>query len=255
MLYRIRFFLLYFILVVVCFPATAFAGLLLSVPVGSIDFGTVEYGIVNEFSASLGAFTVTDDRAGSPGWNLSASMSHMTLVHDAIRTNGSNGNVVSAGAYDGTFGMQLPQASYRITIKSGGAVGVATFDVSGIETMTDVVTGSFVAIGTKGVRADFDVGTYVVGDAWLIMVDTFSYTGSILTSGAVTVNQGSGTGVSAGGSGSFAGTGIVSNNLTIMGATAGNGTGSYSITPSLSVGFHEQPLAGIYNGEVIYTLS
>lgn len=235
--------------------STAFAGLSLNVANSTLDMGSGTIGVVNSLSGSLGLMTVSDDRAGSPGWSLVGTASHMTTIRPSIRIAGSVGGVTSVGAYDGMLGVTAPLSRYTIVINQAGAVGVATFDVSGAESMSSVVTGSFVAIGTKGVRVDFDVGNYSVGDQWMIIVDTLPYTDMTITPGAVTVNSGSGTGVSAGSSGLFSGTGSQSNNKVLMSATNGNGTGSYSITPDLSVSVHVGPAAGTYSGDIIFTVS
>lgn len=240
----------------VIFPAgIAFAGLSLDLAQSSVNLGSITIGSGNTLSASLGLITISDDRGGSPGWTLTAAASHMTTIRPAMRIVGSTGGVTSVGAYDGMLGVQTPNATYTIIINQAGSVGTATFNVSGAETMNDVVTGSFVAIGTKGVRVDFDVGNYAVGDKWLVIVDTFPYTDMTITPGSVTVNSGSGTGVSAGSTGNFSGTGSQSNNKTILQATSGNGTGSYSITPDLSVNVHAGPMAGTYTGDILFTVS
>lgn len=217
--------------------------------------GNVTIGSGNSFNGSLGLMTVSDDRAGSPGWTLVGAANHMTTIRPSMRLTGSAGGVTSVGVYDGMLGVQNPAATYTITINLGGSVGTATFNVSGAETMSNVVTGSFVAIGTKGVRADFDVGNYSVGDQWMIIVDNLPYTDMTITPGSITVNSGSSTGVSTGSSGAFSGTGSLSNNKTLLQATGGNGTGSYSITPSLSVNVHDGPMAGTYTGDIIFTVS
>lgn len=121
--------------------------------------------------------------------------------------------------------------------------------------MSNVTTGSFVAIGTKGVRADFDVGNYSVGDQWMIMADTLPYTSMSIAPGSVTVNSGSGTGVSAGSTGAFSGTGSQSDTKVLMQATSGNGTGNYSITPDLFVDIHPGSMAGTYTGDILFTVS
>ena len=234
---------------------TAFAGLALNLANTSLNMGSGTIGTVTSFNGSLGLMTVSDDRGGSPGWSLVGSAGHMTTIRPAMRIAGSAGGVTSVGVYDGMLGVSAPPSAYNVVINLAGAVGTATFNVSGAESMSDVVTGSFVAIGTKGVRVDFDVGNYSVGDRWLIIVDEFPYTDMTITPGSVTVNSGSGTGVSAGSAGVFSGSGATSNTKVLMSATVGNGTGSYSITPDLSVSVHAGPMAGTYIGDVLFTVS
>ncbi len=237
------------------FGGSAFAGLSLNVAQSSLDMGSGTIGVVNSFSGSLGSITVSDDRGGSPGWSLVGAASHMTTIRPAIRIVGSVGGATSGGVYDGMLGVTSPLSAYDIVINAAGAVGTATFNVSGAESMSSVVTGTFIAIGTKGVRVTFDVGNYSVGDQWKIIVDNFPYTDMTISPGSVTVNSGSGTGVSAGSSGAFSGAGSRSNNKVLMQATSGNGTGSYSITPNLSVTVHGNPAAGTYTGDILFTVS
>lgn len=250
-----RFRLILVILTVFGLSGTAFAGLSLNVANSTLDMGSGTIGTTTSFSGSLGLMTVSDDRVGSPGWSLVGAASHMTTIRPAMRLAGTAGGVTSVGVYDGMLGVTTPASMYDIVIDQAGAVGTATFDVTGVETMNNVATGSFVAIGTKGVRVDFDVGNYSVGDRWIIIVDEFPYTDMTISPGSVTVNSGSGTGVSAGSSGLFSGTGSRSDNKVLMSATSGNGTGSYSITPDLSVSVHVGPMAGTYSGDILFTVS
>lgn len=254
---RVRLMLVIFMVLCLVFwlQGTAFAGLLLNVAQSNLDMGSVTVGSGNDFYGSLGLMTVSDDRAGSPGWSLVGTASHMTTIRPAMRITGSAGGVTSGGVYDGMLGVTIPTSFYTITINQGGAVGTATFNVSGAELMSNVVTGTFVAIGTKGVRVTFDVGNYSVGDEWMVGVDELPYTDMTIAPGNVTVNSGSGTGVSGGSSGVLSGTGVRSDNKILMQAMVGNGTGSYSITPDLSVHVHAAPMAGIYTGELLFTVS
>lgn len=234
---------------------TAFAGLLFDRVQTSLDMGNVTVGSGNDFHGSLGLMTVSDDRAGSPGWSLVGTSSHMTTIRPAMRISGSVGDVTSGGVYDGMFSVTSPASFYTITINKAGAVGTATFNVSGAESMNNVITGTFVAIGTKGVRVTFDVGDYSVGDQWMVGVDVLPYTDMTIALGSLTVNLGSGTGVSVASTGAFSGVGARSDNKILMQATAGNGIGSYSITPDLSVHVHAGSMAGTYTGELLFTVS
>lgn len=236
-------------------PGTALAGLSVDVASSSINLGSVTVGSGNDLNASIGLITVNDDRPGSPGWTLVAAASHMTTIRPSIRIVGSAGGVTSAGVYDGMLGVQSPAATYNVVINQSGAVGTAAFNVFGTESMSNVTTGSFVAIGTKGVRVDFDVGNYAIGDRWMIMVDSLPYTDITIAPGSVTVNSGSGTGVTTGSTGIFSGTGSQSSNKTLLQATSGNGTGNYSITPDLFVDVHTGSMAGTYTGDILFTVS
>lgn len=243
------------VFVVFGLSTTAFAGLLLDVLQSTLDLGSVTIGSNDNFSGSLGLMTVSDDRGGSPGWSLTGAASHMTTIRPAMRIVGNVGGMTSGGVYDGILGVTAPPSIYNVIINQSGAVGTATFDVSGAESMNSVVTGSFVAIGTKGVRVTFDIGNYSVGDRWMIAVDVFPYTDMTITPGDVTVNSGSGVGVSAGSAGVFSGTDARSTPKVFMSSSSGNGTGSYSITPNLFVDVHDGSVSGTYVGDILFTVS
>lgn len=198
--------------------------------------------------------TVNDDRGGSPGWTATIKATHLTVIRPAQMLQGNNNTVSSSGSYDGTLGVANPNHRYVLTITVGGAVGTAKFDVSGSETQTNITTGSLVSIGTKGVRADFDVATYVVNDEWQILVDTLPYTAISVSSGSITANSGSLTGVTAGSGGALSGSGSTSNEMTIMSATIGNGTGNYSQDESLTLTIHQNTVFGNFSGVATFTV-
>lgn len=100
-------------------------------------------------------------------WAVSASCSDLVAINNAVKQTGSNDTVSSGGTYNDSTG-----GTYRITITSGGKVGVAKYAVSGLESMTNLTTGKYAAIGTHGVTAIFASAMYLPGDSWVIRVDT-----------------------------------------------------------------------------------
>lgn len=203
---------------------------------------------------TMSSVTVNDDRPGSPGWTASIYASHVTKIGDARTLAGTNNTVTSSGSYDGSFGFTSPPQQYVLTITVGGAVGTAKFDVSGAETASNIFTGALVEIGTKGVRADFDIANYVVNDQWQIIVDSFPYTSITVTPGTITANSGTLDGVSAGSSGQLNGIGTTSSYKTIMSASSGNGTGNYSQNVEIELSLHENSLSGNFSGVATFTV-
>lgn len=238
-------------------PGLAKAALTVSSsPADSIGMESKTVSGTAQNSTGTVSVTVNDDREGSPGWTLNVTASHITLIRPAIKTSGTNDTVTSAGTYDGTLpGNSPPIKKYTLAIAQGGPVGTATFDVSGEETAANITTGSFVAIGTKGVRANFDVATYQAGNEWTIPIDSLPYTDMTVSPGNITVNSGSGTNVMAGASIQLIGSGVRSDSKLVMQATAGYGTGNYTIVVDLSLSIHPYCLAGNYSGDIIFTLS
>ncbi|GEM_PF-6821790 len=209
---------------------------------------------IDQVRTVFSTITVTDDRAGSPGWQVTAVSSHLTRIAPPLTVAGNNSTVSSGGSYDGTFGVSAPWKSYLLTITTSGPVGTATFNVSGAETQTNLTTGALVSIGTKGARADFNIANYVVNDQWQIAVDVFPYTDITVTPGNITANSGSLTGVSAGSAGALTGTGTSSNAKTLMSASAGNGTGSYTQTSAIDLLLHKNSQKGSFTGVCTFTI-
>lgn len=205
-------------------------------------------------TGSLTNVTVNDDRPSSPGWTASVTSHNFTIIGAPILIIGSNNTLSTAGDYDGTFGTSSPIKKYDITIANGGSVGTATFNVTSAETQSNLTTGTFVAIGTKGVRVNFDPATYVTGDKWAIGVDTFPYIDLTVSPGSITVNSGSGEGVNAGTAGLMTGTAAESDSKTVMSAGIGYGTGNYSQNINLSLSVHTNSLAGTYTNVLTFTI-
>lgn len=100
-------------------------------------------------------------------WSVIASCSDLVAINSAVKQEGFNDTVSSGGTYNDTRG-----GAYRIIIIKGGKAGVAKFAVSGLESMTNLTTGTDVAIGTRGLTATFAPAIYLPGDSWVIRVDT-----------------------------------------------------------------------------------
>lgn len=197
-------------------------------------------------TGNLGTVTVSDTRGTGVGWSATATCTNFTYINPAVVASGSNNTVTSGGTYN-----TATEGTYTITIATPGTAGTATFNVSGLETQTASVTGSNVAIGTHGVTATFAAATYVTGNSWTIRVDTNPVTNLTMTPSAVTTVSGSSTGVTAGSAHTFTST---SDAATIMSASLGNGQGSYSDNPSLSLSVPANSYADTYTATVTETV-
>lgn len=192
-------------------------------------------------------------------------MEHLTVTKNpiAVAPNSSPLPTLTSGArYDGTCGETSPATIYTVTIGTGGAVGTATYSVTGGCTgesnQTNVTTASTNnSIGSRGVKIDFPSGTYVANDSWKIPVDMYAFTKMTVTPQAATAAlSGSDlTGLTAGSSGALSGSGSTSNSKTILTASSGNGMGSYNQDVSLELTVHSNQYAGTYSGTITVTVS
>ncbi len=198
-------------------------------------------------TGSLGTITVTDNRGTGTGWNATVSSTHFIKYNAAVMTGGANATVSvdSTSTYSSDV-----QGTYTITITSGGAAGVATFGVSGLETASGT-TGQNVAIGTRGLIVDFAAATYTTSDAWTIRVDVIPVTGLEVTPGSLTTIAGSASNVTAGSVHTFSG---ISDPTAIITAASGYGLGSYSVTPDLVLTIPGNSYANSYTATVVETV-
>ena len=252
--YTFRVILTFFVFSFLLQASEALAAFTISHP-GNSAFVTKSVATISQNTTlTISSVTVNDDRPGSPGWTASIRVTHLTKIGEARTLSGTNNAVSSSGSYNGSFGFTSPPQHYVLTITVGGAVGTARFDVSGAEMASNLLTGALVEIGTKGVRADFDIANYVLNDQWLIMLDTFPYTTITVIPGTITANSGSLNGVVAGTSGLLSGFGTTSDDKTIMSATAGTGTGNYSQNIEVELSLHENSLFGSFTGVATFTV-
>ncbi|MGI8419074.1 MAG: WxL domain-containing protein [Candidatus Levyibacteriota bacterium] len=198
-------------------------------------------------TGSLGTITVTDNRGTGAGWNATATSTHFLKFNAATKITGANSTVstnTGSSTWSGVTG-----GTYTITIATGGSVGTATFNVTGLESASNVPTGSGtgIAIGIKGLLADFNTATYVTGDSWTIRVDVIPVTGLQITPGAVSPS----TGITGGSVHTFTTT---TDPASLMSATAGNGLGSYTQTPSLQLTVPANSYANSYTATVTETV-
>jgi hypothetical protein len=199
-------------------------------------------------TGSLGTITVTDARGTGVGWNATATSTHFIKVNSAVKTSGSNNTLTT----DGTSTYSSATAgTYTITISTGGGVGVAKYDVSGLESASGVTTGAGVSVGTRGVTVTFASATYVIGDSWTIRVDVIPVTGLRVTPGSLTTIAGSSTSVTAGSQHTFTTT---SDATALITAAAGFGLGSYSVTPDLQLTVPANSFANSYTATVTETV-
>lgn len=199
-------------------------------------------------SGSMGTMQVADSRGTNVGWSLTATSTNFGDVNPIVLVAGSHNTVTSGGKYDFQTG-----GTYTLTINNGGSVGHSTFNVTGLETASNITTGTNIAIGTRGVTATFNTATYSVGDSWSITVYTiplnaYQFFTVNPNNGTFTVVSGSGTGVSVGSSHGFTSN---TDAATIMTATSGNGNGTYTVNPSLSL----LVPAGTYTGNYSATIT
>lgn len=197
-------------------------------------------------TGSLGTVQVTDRRGTLVGWNATATCSNFIRVNAAVRTSGSNNTVTSGGTYNNATG-----GTYTITITTGGTLANARYSVSGLESATNQVPGTNVAIGTRGVTATFTAATYVVGNSWTIRVDTIPVTNLTVNPGSVTLVEGPTNDAVAGSVDTFTGT---SDPIVLMSAPATDGSGIFSVTPALSLNIPIGSYANTYTATVTETV-
>ncbi len=197
-------------------------------------------------TGSLGTLTVTDSRGTGAGWSTTVTATNFTGVSPVTRISGSNSTVTSSGTFTGSSG-----GIYTMTIVNGGSAGVATFSVSGLESQTTTLTGSNVSVGTKGVKLTFGAAGYISGDSWTVRGDVIPVTGLTITPKTITTISGSSTGVTAGPAHLFSGE---SDPSTIFVASSGNGMGSYSQNPDLSLLVPVNTMANVYTSTITETI-
>lgn len=199
-------------------------------------------------SGSLGTITVSDARGTGVGWSATATSTHFIKYNSPVTVSGANNTLTVANnaTYNNATG-----GTYTVTIDTGGSAGVATFDVTGLETANDVTTGTGVSVGTRGLVLNFAAATYVTGDSWTIRVDVIPVTGFQITPGSLTTISGLSTNVTAGSAHTFSGTNDATALIT---ASTGYGLGSYSVTPSLQLTVPANSYANSYVATVVETV-
>ena len=106
----------------------------------------------------------------------------------------------------------------------------------------------------NGISVTFDAATYVTADEWVFGVDTFPYTGLTVTPGSISADSGSTTGMTAGSSGTLAGSGVTSDAKNLITTEDYRGMGDYAQTESLSLAVHANPIAGTYDATATITI-
>lgn len=199
-------------------------------------------------TGSLGTITVDDARGTGVGWAATATSTHFIKYNSPVTTSGSNSTLTvdSTSTYN-----SATQGTYTITIATGGSAGVATFNVTGLETASGVTTGTGVSAGTRGLKLNFAAATYVTGDQWTIRVDVIPVTGFQVTPGSLTTISGVSTNVTAGSVHTFSST---SDAMALITASTGYGLGSYSVTPSLQLTVPANSYANSYIATVVETV-
>ncbi len=200
-------------------------------------------------AGDLGTVTVTDNRGSGAGWSATAQSTNFYKYNNPTTTSGSNTILLGSSTPYATSSGGI----YTITIgDTGGTSGVATFDVSGLESANEVLTGSNVAIGTRGLYVNFNDTDYATGDQWTVRVDTIDVTRFSVTPGSVTTISGSSTNVTGGSLNFFDST---VENVALITAPANYGMGSYSVAPALGLGIPGNSYASEYVARITLTAS
>jgi hypothetical protein len=199
-------------------------------------------------TGSLGTITVTDNRGSGVGWNTTATSTHFVKYNSPSRTGGSNDTLTvdPSATYDNST-----QGTYTVTVTTGGAVGAAKFSISGLETASNLTTGSAVSAGTRGLVLSFATATYTTSDSWTIRVDVLPVSGLRVTPGSLTTISGASSNVTAGSQHTFTSTADATALIT---ASSGYGLGSYSVTPDLQLTVPANSFANSYSATVTETI-
>ncbi len=215
-------------------------------------------------SGTINNLLIEDSRGTGAGWTLSAGMQNLTFTKPIQAKAGNTSPLITLNTnsrYDGTCGVTSPNTIYTITITTGGSVGTAQYSVTngcaGENLQTNVITATTNnPVGSKGLIVDFPAGSYVINNAWTIVVDVFPYTGVTITPQTPTeAVGGSGLdGLTVGTAGIFAGTSTVSNSRIMLSAGLDKGMGSYYQNINLDLSVHANSYAGTYAGTIIFTI-
>lgn len=205
---------------------------------------------------------VTDLRGTGAGWSNVMTVTNLTTRATQKTLAGSNNTVTFTGTYDGLDGVLDPNGTFKVTIVTGGAVGVATFDwwdPAGTKVGTAVTTAASVVL-SNGITVNFAAATYVTDDSWSAGVDVFPYLydttkGLTATPSAIYANSGVTTGVTAGSAELMAGSAATSDAKTVMTAAVNNGSGDYFIDVDLSQTIHPNSLSGSFTSTAVITVS
>lgn len=205
-------------------------------------------------TASLDSLNVINTRGTGMAWVATINVTNDTIRGASTKIIGDNDTVTFSGTYTGVTAPDT-YGKYVVEITMGGAVGAAIFqwtDPAGTVT-TGVVTASSVALN-NGMTVIFDPATYVIGDRWILRVDSLGYTALTLTPGNIIVNFGA-TGVVAGTTGIFSGSGATSNARTLITGAANDSDGSYTQILTLDRLIHPNTMSGAFQGIITLTIS
>lgn len=222
---------------------------------GSMNYSAASVSTVSQvITAILDSVNVVNTRGTNTAWSLSATVTNLTTTRSVTKLLGSNNTVTFSGTYSGVITHDLA-SKYFIEITTGGAVGAAILkwtDPAG--TVTQNITTASSILLNNGMTVNFAAATYVVGDKWMLPVDSLDYTALTLTPGSITVNFGN-TSVTVGGDGLFGGISTTSSSRILMSANANAGEGSYTQAINFSQNAHANFLFGNYSATITITLS
>lgn len=209
-------------------------------------------------TGDLGVLTVTDSRGTGVGWSLTAESTDFYKYNNPTTVSGAKTLALGTSTAYATSSADTDLTrsdTYTITIDIAGNSGVATFDVTGAETVNDQTTGSNVAVGTKGLKVNFNDTGYGTGNQWTVRVDTIPVTGFRINPGTKTVISGSGTNVTEGSTAFFSdGDYNGTFTATLLTASSTYGMGSYSVNPTLQLAVPANTYANTYTATVTETV-
>ena len=226
---------------------------------GSANFGGLTVSTNDQTTTSTISGVAPINTVGSgASWSMTMTTTNLSTRGTSYKLAGSNDTVTFSGTYDGVPGINPNSGalgSFNVKITTGGAVGVAVFQWTGVTgvTTSTITTASSVALG-NGISVNFSAATYVVNDEWQVGVDVFPYTSLTATPGSITAVSGVNNGMTAGNSGVFAGAGITSSARTLLTSNYHRGMGSYTQPTPLSQVAHSNSLAGAYSSTVTITV-
>jgi hypothetical protein len=191
-------------------------------------------------------------------YSVTMAVTNLTTIGGVQTAAGSNNTLTAGGTYDGTYGVATSVVRYDVKIVTGGAVGTAAYEwryssSTDSDWSDEATTGSNLVLG-KGITLTFGSAAYAVNDEWQFRVDIFPYTDLTITPGSPSANSGDITGMTAGPSGTFSGTGTVSTAKTLLTAEYYRGMGDFAQTESLSQSVHMNPAAGSYSATATITI-
>jgi hypothetical protein len=191
-------------------------------------------------------------------YSVTMAVTNLTTIGGVQTVAGSNDTLTAGGTYDGTYGVATSVVRYDVKIVTGGALGAAEYQwryssSTDSDWSDEATTGTGLAL-EKGVTVTFGSVTYVIDDEWQFGVDVLPYTDLTVAPGSPSANSGDTTGMTAGSSGAFSGTGVTSTAKALLTTEYYRGMGDFAQSESLSQSVHMNPIAGSYGATATITI-